>query len=158
MAVRKIVTLGKPNDVVLRQPTTSVPKVTKKLSTLIKDMLDTMYAADGAGLAAPQVGVNQKIFVIDIGEGPLIMINPRTISKEGTDIDVEGCLSIPGKQAYVKRAASVEVEGLDEKGRPIRIKGEGLLARALQHESDHLDGVLFIDLVDEKDIFDEGDD
>lgn len=154
MAVLKIVKLGDP---VLRQPTEPVTTITKKISRLIQNMIETMYAADGVGLAAPQVGVSKKIVVIDVGDGPIVLINPKIVSGSGEDIDVEGCLSIPGKQAYVKRMAEVVVEALDGEGKPIKIEGRGYLARALQHEIDHLNGILFIDLVDEKDIFSEGD-
>jgi len=154
MAVLKIVKLGDP---VLRQPTEPVTKITKKISRLIQNMIETMYAADGVGLAAPQVGVSKKIVVIDVGDGPIVLINPKIVSGSGEDIDVEGCLSIPGKQAYVKRMAEVVVKALDGEGKPIKIEGRGYLARALQHEIDHLNGILFIDLVDEKDIFSEGD-
>lgn len=154
MAVLKIVKLGDP---VLRQPTEPVTTITKKISRLIQNMIETMYAADGVGLAAPQVGVSKKIVVIDVGDGPIVLINPKIVSGSGEDIDVEGCLSIPGKQAYVKRMAEVVVKALDGEGKPIKIEGRGYLARALQHEIDHLNGILFIDLVDEKDIFSEGD-
>jgi peptide deformylase len=116
-------------------------------------MIETMYAVDGVGLAAPQVGVSKKIAVIDVGEGPIALINPKIIEGSGEDIDVEGCLSVPGKQAYVKRMATVKVQAFNEKGKPVQIEAEGLLARALQHEIDHLNGILFTDLVDEKDIF-----
>ncbi|NMB39517.1 MAG: peptide deformylase [Firmicutes bacterium] len=154
MAVLEIKTLGEP---VLRQQTQPIKRVTKRISRLIRDMLETMYAAEGAGLAAPQVGIRKQIVVIDVGDGPIVLLNPEIISREGEDIDVEGCLSVPGKKAYVKRAANVEVEALNEKGKPFRIKGEGLLARALQHEIDHLNGILYVDLVDEAEIFSEGD-
>lgn len=153
MAVLKVVKVGDP---VLRQPTQPVTRITKRISRLIQDMFETMYAVDGVGLAAPQVGVSRKIAVIDVGEGPIALINPKIVSGSGEDIDVEGCLSIPGKQAYVKRLAQVKVEALNEKGKPVQIEAEGLLARALQHEIDHLNGILFTDLVDEKDII-EGD-
>lgn len=153
MAVLKVVKVGDP---VLRQPTQPVTRITKRISRLIQDMFETMYAVDGVGLAAPQVGVSRKIAVIDVGEGPIALINPKIVSGSDEDIDVEGCLSIPGKQAYVKRLAQVKVEALNEKGKPVQIEAEGLLARALQHEIDHLNGVLFTDLVDEKDII-EGD-
>ena len=153
MAVLKVVKVGDP---VLRQPTQPVTRITKRISRLIQDMFETMYAVDGVGLAAPQVGVSRKIAVIDVGEGPIALINPKIVSGSDEDIDVEGCLSIPGKQAYVKRLAQVKVEALNEKGKPVQIEAEGLLARALQHEVDHLNGILFTDLVDEKDII-EGD-
>lgn len=154
MAVLEIKTLGEP---ILRQQTKPIGAVTKRISRLIRDMLETMYAAEGAGLAAPQVGISKQIVVIDVGDGPIVLLNPRIILHKGEDIDVEGCLSIPGKKAYVKRAANVEVEALSEQGKPFKIKGEGLLARALQHEIDHLNGILYVDLVDEAEIFSEGD-
>lgn len=150
MAVLKILTQENP---ILRQPTEIVPKITKKNAKLIQDMIDTMYAANGAGLAAPQVGVSKKIIVIDVGDGPIVLVNPKIVKDEGEDIDVEGCLSIPGKQAYVKRSARVVAEGIDEAGKPVRVEGEGLLARALQHEIDHLNGILYTDLVDESEVF-----
>lgn len=149
MAVLKIVEVGDP---VLREPTKPIIKVTKKTQKLIQDMFDTMYAADGLGLAAPQVGVNAKLVVIDIGEGPLTLINPEIKTATGEEIDVEGCLSVPGKQAYVKRAQVVMVEALNEKGKPVRIEADGLFARCLQHEIDHLNGILYIDLVGEDEI------
>ncbi|MGB4266154.1 MAG: peptide deformylase [Limnochordia bacterium] len=150
MAVLKVIKAGDP---ILRQPTQPVTRITKRVSRLIDDMIETMYAVDGVGLAAPQVGVSKKIAVIDVGEGPIALINPKIIEGSGEDIDVEGCLSVPGKQAYVKRMATVKVQAFNEKGKPVQIEAEGLLARALQHEIDHLNGILFTDLVDEKDIF-----
>ncbi len=142
MAIMEIVTVG--HDV-LRQEAKPVPKVTKKVQTLVKNMIDTMYHADGVGLAAPQIGVSQRIIVIDIGEGPTALVNPTIEEREGLDIDVEGCLSIPGVNGYVRRSTRVVVAYLDEKGKPQRLHAEGVLSRALQHELDHLDGVLFID-------------
>lgn len=153
MAVLEIVKIGDP---ILRQKASPVTKITKKTTKLIQDMIETMYAADGAGLAAPQVGVSLQIVVIDVGEGPIVLINPKIIESEGEIIDVEGCLSIPGKKAYVKRAAQVTVIALNEKGKTIRIVGEDYLARALQHEIDHLNGILYVDLIDEDDLLDEG--
>ena len=153
MAVLEIVKIGDP---ILRQKASPVTKITKKTTKLIQDMIETMYAADGAGLAAPQVGVSLQIVVIDVGEGPIALINPKIIESEGEIIDVEGCLSIPGKKAYVKRAAQVTVVALNGKGKTIRIVGEDYLARALQHEIDHLNGILYVDLIDEDDLLDEG--
>ena len=98
-----------------------------------------------AGLAAPKIGISKQIVVIDVGEGPICLVNPEIIEAEGEEIDVEGCLSIPGLRAYVKRSSRVVVNALNEKGRPIRVTGEGLLARALQHEIDHLNGILMTD-------------
>jgi peptide deformylase len=144
MAILEIV---KDPDPVLRRKAEPVTQVTKRIRRLIKDMLETMYSADGVGLAAPQVGVSERVIVVDIGEGPVALINPEIEIDEasGKEIDVEGCLSIPGTFGYVERAEEVVVNGLNETGRSTRIKAEGLFARALQHETDHLDGVLFID-------------
>ncbi|NLJ86998.1 MAG: peptide deformylase [Firmicutes bacterium] len=142
MAIMDIVKEGEP---VLRQKAQPVTRVTKKIRRLIKDMMETMYAADGVGLAAPQVGIPQRIIVVDIGDGPIALINPEIDESSGQEIDVEGCLSIPGVFGYVERAAHVVVAGLNEAGKATRIVADDLLARALQHEIDHLEGVLFID-------------
>lgn len=140
-----ILPIRKEGDPVLRQKAAPVPKVTKRIVKLLQDMEETMYAADGVGLAAPQVGVSERLIVVDVGEGPIHLINPVLLEATGSSIDVEGCLSIPGVVGYVDRAQRVVVEGLDTKGRRRRIEAEDLLARALQHEIDHLDGILFID-------------
>lgn len=145
MAVHKIVVVDEPGSEVLRQKAEPVKNITNRTRKLIKDMIETMYAADGAGLAAPQIGISKQIVVIDVGEGPICLVNPEIIEAEGEQIDVEGCLSIPGLRAYVKRSSRVVVNALNEKGRPIRVTGEGLLARALQHEIDHLNGILMTD-------------
>ena len=142
MAKLSIVTIGDP---VLTEKAEEVPKVTKKISKLIDDMLETMYDANGVGLAAPQVGISQRIAVLDVGEGPVVLVNPVIKNGEGEEIDVEGCLSIPERWVYVKRYESVEVTALNEKGKPIRIEADGLFARAVQHELDHLDGILIVD-------------
>lgn len=142
MAKLPIVTIGDP---VLEKKAAEVPKVTKKVAKLIDDMFETMYEANGIGLAAPQVGVSQRIVVLDIGEGPVALVNPVLKKGEGEEIDVEGCLSIPERWVYVKRNEQVEITGLNEKGKPVRIEADGLFARALQHELDHLDGVLILD-------------
>ncbi len=154
MAVLEIKTYGDP---VLRLKAEPVKRVTKRVTKIIKDMVETMYAADGAGLAAPQIGISRQIIVIDVGDGPIVLLNPKLIEEEGEDLDVEGCLSIPGKKAYVKRAAKVRVRAQNEQGKTIEIEGEGMLARALQHEIDHLKGILYIDLVDESEVFIEED-
>lgn len=133
-----------PNPV-LRQKAQPIKKITKRIKKLAENMLETMYAAEGVGLAGPQVGVGERIVVIDIGSGPLVLINPQILEKVGQGRDVEGCLSIPGKSAYVTRAAKVKVAALDLEGRRVELEGEGYLARAFQHEIDHLDGILFID-------------
>ncbi len=129
----------------LRQKAKPVKKVTKRIKKFAQNMLETMYAADGVGLAGPQVGVGERIIVIDVGEGPIVLINPEILSRTGEERDVEGCLSIPGRNGYVTRAARVKVAGLNLEGRKVELVGEGLLARAFQHEIDHLEGVLFTD-------------
>lgn len=142
MAVYPIETIGAD---VLRKKAAPVERVTKKTAKLAADMLETMQAAEGVGLAAPQIGVSERIIVMDIGEGPHILINPEIVQGEGTAIEVEGCLSIPERRGYVKRWDQVTVEALNEKGRPVRLAAAGWLARVIQHEVDHLNGVLFTD-------------
>ncbi|PRX33536.1 peptide deformylase [Orenia metallireducens] len=143
MALLKIREIGDP---VLRTKCKEVEEVTDKTRKLLDDMAETMYDAPGVGLAAPQVGISKRIVVIDVGSGILELINPEIIeSSEKTYIDNEGCLSIPEKTAKVERAYKVKVEALDRDGKEIIVKGKGLLARALQHEIDHLDGKLFVD-------------
>lgn len=132
-------------DPVLRQKAEPVKKIDAQLCRLLQDMATSMYDADGVGLAAPQVGVLQRVVVIDVGEGLLTLINPKIIYLEGEELGVEGCLSLPGLVGDVPRSKKVIVEATDLKGRKQEINGEGLLARALQHELDHLDGTLFID-------------
>lgn len=136
-------------DPVLRKKARSITKISKKLRTLAKDMLETMYHANGVGLAAPQVGISERMVVIDVGSGPLILINPEITKKEGENRDVEGCLSLPGRSEYVTRAERVWVTALDLNGKQINLTGEGLLARAFQHEIDHLNGILFIDYLND---------
>lgn len=140
--ILKIVTEGDP---VLREQAKPISKITKRIKKLAKDMLDTMYNANGVGLAAPQVGISERIVVIDIGKGPIVLINPEIIATQGEEKDTEGCLSIPGRNEYVTRAAHVKVSALNLDGDMVKIEGSGLLARALQHEIDHLNGILFID-------------
>ena len=142
MAILEIKTAGNP---VLRQVAAKVTKVDKKIKRLLSDMADTMYEADGVGLAAPQVGISSRIAVIDIGEGVIEMINPEIICKEGTCINVEGCLSVPNFDGEVERAKSVKVKYQDRNGKPVVLDATDLLAIAVQHELDHLDGILFID-------------
>lgn len=132
-------------DPILKQRARPVEKITKRIVKLLKDMEDTMYAAEGVGLAGPQIGVGERLVVLDVGEGPMHLINPVLVKGEGSDVDREGCLSIPGVYGYVDRYAKVLVEALDPKGKPVRLEAEGLLARVLQHEIDHLDGILFIE-------------
>jgi peptide deformylase len=148
MAVLPIETLG--SDV-LRRPASEVVEIDESLRILADDMFETMYAAEGIGLAAPQVGVSRRLIVVDIHQDesePFALINPRVVEAgSGTDRLEEGCLSIPGVSATVERAERVVVEGLDLEGHPLRMEVDGLLARCLQHEIDHLDGVLFIDRI-----------
>ena len=137
-------------DPILRKKTTPVAQVTPDIRALAEGMYAVMYGARGIGLAAPQVGDPRRVFIVDVEpeEGARVkrvFVNPVLVAKEGSMIGEEGCLSIPGLYADVKRAAKVVLEALDEDGAPFRIEAEGLLARALQHELDHLDGVLFID-------------
>lgn len=145
MALRNIRKFG---DDVLRQKCREVEKIDKRLLTLIDDMFDTMYEADGVGLAAPQVGILKRLFVIDIGEGPLVFINPEILETDGEQVDQEGCLSLPGELEEVKRPNYVRARAINEKGEEFEIEAEELLARAILHENDHLDGTLFIDRVE----------
>lgn len=149
MSIRKIVKYG---ETTLRQPSKEVSKVSKKIQTLVYDLVDTMYAQNGVGLAAPQVGENLRIFVIDVSTGnqplnPIVFINPKIIHKSGACSSYEGCLSFPEAYTDVKRYANVKVKAIDLKGKPfvMEAKEGSLLARAIQHEYDHLDGILFID-------------
>ncbi|RYG65450.1 peptide deformylase [bacterium] len=135
-------------DPVLRQVCAEVASVTKKTGFLIDELMRVMKKADGVGLAAPQLGILQRVIVIAPPDvRPQALINPRILKKEGEDIGVEGCLSIPGLYGDVKRAEYIEVEAFDRKGREYVFELEGLPARVVQHEVDHLDGVLFIDRV-----------
>jgi peptide deformylase len=136
-------------DPFLDLPSAPVEKVDESIRTLVEDMFETMYAADGVGLAAPQVGVGKRVIVVDVSPAdehvpPFALVNPRIVARRGLVEGTEGCLSVPGVEGVVKRAAEVDVEGLDEFGRSVYMTGTGILSRALQHEIDHLDGVLFI--------------
>jgi len=144
MALRTIRING---DEILRKKCREVDEITERELTLLDDMLETMYAADGVGLAAPQVGVLKRIVVIDVGEGPMKLVNPVIVETEGDVVDYEGCLSVPGEQGNVNRPEKVKVTALNEKGEKVEMTGSGLLARAFCHEIDHLDGILFIDKV-----------
>lgn len=135
-------------DPVLRAKAVDITKITKKTHLLIDDMMRIMRKANGIGLAAPQIGVLQKLIVVSPeGMRPTPLLNPKIVKMEGEQIGQEGCLSIPGLYGDVKRAAYVEVEGIDRKGRPVTWDLEGLPARVVQHEVDHLNGILFTDLV-----------
>lgn len=142
MAVYQIVEIGAE---VLREKSIEVKEITPNIVKLLDNMLETMYAANGVGLAAPQIGVSKRVIVIDVGDGPVEMINPVIVEREGEETDEEGCLSIPGVTGQVSRAASVKVKGLNRDGQLQEITAEGLFARAFQHEIDHLEGVLFVD-------------
>lgn len=130
---------------ILRQVSKPVLKITDDVAELVQHMEQIMHAANGVGLAAPQLGILQRIFVFDAGEGFHALINPKILGRKGEQIGVEGCLSLPGLQGDVARAEEVVVKATDQWGKPVRLRGEGLVARVIQHELDHLDGVLFID-------------
>lgn len=145
--IRPILKYG---DSTLHDKAVDVGAITPEIDVLINDMIETMYAAPGVGLAAPQVGVPLRIFVVDITlgrepSGPIVMINPTFITRDGMQLEEEGCLSVPGFEATVVRPTRVVVKGLDRDGTEHQHEGTGLLARAFQHEMDHLDGTLFID-------------
>lgn len=145
MAIRNIRTMG---DEVLTKKCKEVKEVNERTKELIEDMLDTMYEADGVGLAAPQVGVLKRIVVIDVGEGPIVMINPVITETSGSQTGNEGCLSVPGKNGIVTRPNNVKVEFFDENMEKYELEGEELLARAICHECEHLDGILYVDKVE----------
>ena len=145
--IRPILRFG---EQVLHAPAAPVAEVTPEVNRLVGDMIDTMYAAPGIGLAAPQIGVPLRVFVVDLSigrdpKGLIVMINPAFVEQDGLQIEEEGCLSIPGFNATVVRPERVVVAGLDRDGQPQRREGTELLARAFQHEMDHLDGTLFVD-------------
>lgn len=149
MAIKKIISYG---DETLRRKSKEVSKISKKIQTLVHDLLDTMYAKNGVGLAAPQIGENLRVFVIDVSTNneplcPLVFINPKIIKKSGAINSYEGCLSFPEAYTNVRRYKNIMVKALDMHGKPfVKEANDGcLLARAIQHEFDHLDGVLFID-------------
>ena len=145
MGIRKIREIG---DEVLTKQCKEVTKMSLRTKILIGDMLDTMYEAMGVGLAAPQVGVLKRIVVIDVGEGPIILINPEILETSGEQTGEEGCLSVPGKSGVVTRPDYVKVRALNEDMEEIELEGEGLLARAFCHEIDHLDGHMYVELVE----------
>jgi peptide deformylase len=132
-------------DDILRKKSRTVEKIDSRIIMLLNDMAETMYKANGAGLAAVQVGILKRLVVIDVGEGLIKLINPKIVSSFGEQQETEGCLSIPGIYGTVKRPEQVEVSALNEKGDSIKLKGTGLLACAFCHEIDHLDGILFTD-------------
>ncbi|MDR3592381.1 MAG: peptide deformylase [Negativicutes bacterium] len=140
-----VMDIRKAGDKVLKEQAAPVAKIDRRIRRLLDDMAQTMYHAEGVGLAAPQVGVSLRMIVIDVGDGLIELINPVLSECEGCECSTEGCLSIPGIYGEVERGASVKVEGFNREGKPVCLTATGLLARALQHEIDHLDGVLFID-------------
>ena len=144
MAVMNIREMGDP---VLRSCSKPVEEITDKTIELLENMKETMYDADGIGLAAPQVGILQRIFIVDVNNQLIEFINPEIVSTEGKTIMEEACLSIPGESGSVIRAEKVKIKGLNRNGKEIELEAEGLLARALQHEFDHLNGKLFVDKV-----------
>lgn len=150
MALREIRIMG---DEVLTKTCKEVTKMTLRTKLLINDMLDTMYEAQGVGLAAPQVGILKRIVVIDVGEGPIVLINPEIIETSGEQTGDEGCLSLPGKAATVTRPQYVKVKALNQDMEEVIMEGEGLLARAFCHEIDHLDGHMYVELA-EGDVYD----
>lgn len=145
MALREIRIIG---DEILRKKSRTVENIDNRILQLMDDMAETMHNADGVGLAAPQVGILKRIVVIDTDDNILKLVNPVIISSSGSQCDDEGCLSVPNKRGEVKRPNEVTVKALNEKGEEVVINGEGLLARALCHEIDHLDGILFLDRVE----------
>ena len=146
MAIREVRKIG---DEILGKQCKEVKKMTIRTKILIGDMLDTMYEKMGVGLAAPQVGILKQIVVIDVGEGPIVLINPEIIETSGEQTGEEGCLSVPGKWGIVTRPNYVKVRALNEEMEEFEIEGEGLLARAFCHEIDHLLGHLYVDKVED---------
>lgn len=145
MAVREIRVMG---DEVLNKRCKEVTAMTPRTRILIEDMLDTMYEANGVGLAAPQVGILKRIVVIDVGEGPIVLVNPEIVETSGEQTGSEGCLSVPGKAGIVTRPNYVKVKALDENMEEVIYEGEELLARAFCHELEHLDGHLYVEKVE----------
>ena len=145
MALREIRVEG---DSVLTKVCKEVKEITPRIQDLIDDMIETMYEANGVGLAAPQVGILKRIVVIDVGEGPIVMINPRIVAQDGEQTGDEGCLSVPGKAGIVTRPNYVMARFFDEEMNECEVEGEGLLARAICHELDHLEGHLYVEKVE----------
>lgn len=142
MAVLEVLTAGHPT---LKQVAEPVDFVNKKMRAFIDDMAETMYEENGVGLAAPQVGVSQQIIVVDDGHGLMALINPELVHGEGSQIGLEGCLSVPGYYGDVERYQTITVKAMDRHNKKVRLKAEGFLARIIQHEMDHLKGHLFIE-------------
>ncbi len=146
MAIRTILTLPDEAEF-LHKKSREVAEIDDRILTLLDDMADTMYDANGVGLAAPQVGILRRVVVIDVGDGLIELINPVIVYKKGEQIDAEGCLSVPGRSGTVARPEKVKVRGLNRNGEEITVDGEGLLARALCHEIDHLNGTVYVDIM-----------
>ncbi|MDO5345247.1 MAG: peptide deformylase [Lachnospiraceae bacterium] len=147
MALRQIRIMG---DKVLEKKCREVTEVTPRIRELIQDMLETMYDADGVGLAAPQVGILRRIVVIDVGDGPLVMINPVILETSGSQTGSEGCLSLPGQAGIVTRPNYVKAKAMNENMEEYEIEGTEMLARAICHECDHLDGIMYVSKVEGK--------
>lgn len=145
MAIRQI---RIDDDPILRKKSRVIEEIDERIKTIVEDMIETMNKADGVGLAAPQVGILKRLCVIDVGDGPMIFINPTILSSEGEQVDEEACLSLPEQSGFVKRPESLVVEATDLEGKVFQLFCSDLLARAVCHELDHLDGVLFIDRVE----------
>jgi peptide deformylase len=142
MALRNIRT---DNDEILRKKSRIVDEVNDRIKVLVKDMIETMYHEEGVGLAAPQVGILKRIAVVDVGEGVRVFINPEILEENGSCVDLEGCLSLPGRQGKVDRPSKIKVKALNEDGEEFVLEAEGYFARAICHEVDHLNGILFTD-------------
>ncbi len=145
MAIRNIRIL---EDDILRKHCKPVKEMTPKTRNLIEDMLDTMYLAGGVGLAAPQVGILKRVAVVDVGDGPIVMVNPEILETAGEQSGMEGCLSLPGKHALVTRPNYVKIKAYDKNMEPFEVEGEELLARAILHEYDHLEGIMYVDIME----------
>lgn len=152
MAIRKIRT---EEDAILRKKSRLVENFDQRLFELLDDMADTMYEADGVGLAAVQVGILRRVVIIDVGDGLMELINPEIIEEDGIQCDVEGCLSLPGKQAYTMRPKTVKVKAQNRDGKWCVYKGVDLKAKAFCHEIDHLDGILYVDKIATQEEIDE---
>ena len=145
MALRTIRLIG---DDILKKKSREVENIDDRIRMILNDMADTMYAANGLGLAAVQVGILRRLVVIDVGEGLIKLVNPVITYKEGEETDIEGCLSLPGYQGQVKRPALVRMNALNENGEKINIEATGLLKKAICHELDHLDGIVYTDIAE----------
>lgn len=141
-------TLRVEGDEILRKTSKEIKEMTPRLSQLIDDMIETMYESQGVGLAAPQVGILKRVVVIDVGEGPIVLINPQIQETSGSQTGYEGCLSVPGKSGIVTRPNQVTVKALDRDMKEFTLTGTELLARAICHECEHLDGILYVDKVE----------